>query len=271
MESIRKLLENGYTVLGMPQSLYYRNEKLMVQDSEKLRKIVFGALKLQTEDITVSKSKLILCWRQKDSFDLANQLYPFADNRLVPDIAFSVGPLLGTEKFTSIPLSKSQPKKVDILLLLRADKESVVSANRNLKFIGDLLRSTSADNKPNNASNITFKIVDWNDRKNTFQLNSATKMKDLEFDMPIRIASASSLLSSGKVIISDRLHGSIYSFLMHKPHVYIDQVSKKVSLTREVAFGVDEKCRDGQKLGYRAASDLEDAVRKAVVLLGNLG
>ena len=146
-----------------------------------------------------------------------------------------------------------------------------MSENRNFEFIGDLLRNASSTDNYPGKPNITFKIVDWDDRKATFQLNPAPKTKNLEFDMPIRIASASSLLSSGKVIISDRLHGSIYSFLMHKPHVYIDQVSKKVSLTREVAFGVDEKCRDRQKLGYRAASDLEDAVRKAVVLLGNLG
>ena len=117
--------------------------------------------------------------------------------------------------------------------------------------------------------NVTFKIVDWDQRVEYFARTSAKAVKSFEFDMSMRIASASTLLSSGKVVITDRLHGSIFSFLMKVPHVYIDQVSRKVTLTREVAFAVHESCRQAEAIGYAAADGVEDAVGKALKFLGH--
>jgi hypothetical protein len=40
-----------------------------------------------------SKHQIVLTWRQENSYNEALHLYPFVDNRLVPDIAFMIGPI----------------------------------------------------------------------------------------------------------------------------------------------------------------------------------
>ena len=37
-----------------------------------------------------------------------------------------------------------------------------------------------------------------------------------------------SLYSSGKVVITDRLHMSIFAVLLHKPHIILDQMYGKI-------------------------------------------
>ena len=75
------------------------------------------------------------------------------------------------------------------------------------------------------------------------------------------------LLNTGRVIVTDRLHGSIFAFLMNKPHVILDQSYNKITNTREVAFGVSPSCSDKKKLRYEKASSLEEAVSIASDML----
>ena len=71
------------------------------------------------------------------------------------------------------------------------------------------------------------------------------------------------LLNKGRVIVTDRLHSSIFALLMHKPHVIIDQSYGKITKTREVAFNVSPACSDKNKLRYDHAKSLEEAVKIA--------
>ena len=71
------------------------------------------------------------------------------------------------------------------------------------------------------------------------------------------------LLNKGRVIVTDRLHSSIFALLMHKPHVIIDQSYGKITKTREVAFNVSPACSDKNKLRYDHAKSLEEAVEIA--------
>ena len=75
------------------------------------------------------------------------------------------------------------------------------------------------------------------------------------------------MFASGKVIVTDRLHASILAFLMHKPHVYVDQMYRKISMTREVAFEVSEKCGNRKEMKYDKSESIEDAVIKAAKML----
>ena len=77
-------------------------------------------------------------------------LYPFVNNKLVPDIAFMIGPIEDSDAWTS-------RKKVDILFLLRDDKESIHFDKRNIETIGNIIRNIS------NHQNRTFALVDWRD------------------------------------------------------------------------------------------------------------
>ena len=79
--------------------------------------------------------------------------------------------------------------------------------------------------------------------------------------------SSIALLAGGKVLITDRLHSSILAFLMHKPHVYLDQMYGKIRKTREVALEVSEKCKSIEEMRYDEAPSIEEAVLKASEML----
>ena len=79
--------------------------------------------------------------------------------------------------------------------------------------------------------------------------------------------SSLAMLAGGKVLITDRLHSSILAFLLHKPHVFVDQSYGKIGKTREVAFEVSEDCADREQMKYEEAQSIEEAVLKAYKML----
>ena len=87
------------------------------------------------------------------------------------------------------------------------------------------------------------------------------------FDYQPMFKSSISMFAAGKVLITDRLHASILAFLLHKPHVYVDQSYGKIRRTREVAFDVSEKCSDREEMKFDEADSFEDAVLIAAKML----
>ena len=78
---------------------------------------------------------------------------------------------------------------------------------------------------------------------------------------------AIAMFSSSRVVITDRLHASIFAFLLHKPHVYLDQSYGKIRLTREVAFNTSTFCQERSRLRYDQAEDIRKAVSLAAEML----
>lgn len=54
---------------------------------------------------------------------------------------------------------------------------------------------------------------------------------------------------------------------MNKPHVVIDQVYKKISYTRSVAFNASKTCLDKDKMRYDEADSVEDAILLAAKMI----
>ena len=100
--------------------------------------------------------------------------------------------------------------------------------------------------------------------------------------------SSIAFMSLGRVLITDRLHTSIFAFLLHKPHVFLEQtygkfriiivlvtelalscisILGKVNATRRVAFQSSVHCQDQEKMRYDSAQSLEEAVMKAEKML----
>ena len=71
------------------------------------------------------------------------------------------------------------------------------------------------------------------------------------------------MFAVGHVLITDRLHASIFAFLLHKPHVFVDQSYCKITNTREVAFDSSKYCQNMQDMNYNKARSLEEAVKMA--------
>ena len=76
MESFIQLVLKGRTVVGMPQSLHYNNKEYERKDAEDW----MARVKEQVgEDL--AREKMILTWRQENSFIDGQRLYPLLDNR----------------------------------------------------------------------------------------------------------------------------------------------------------------------------------------------
>merc|ERR1711892_869105 len=254
MRSFIQLVNKGKTVIGMPQSFHYRDKQLQNNDSIEWMK----AIKEET-NYTESKTNMVLTWRQQESLKDGAQLYPLLDNRLVPDVAFMIGPLEESNAWSK------KRKQVELIFLLRIDKESKHKNERNVKMLRKII------DKNGETRGLSFELVDWWDRDKFFDKRSKEpgpffKYKVLDegkFDYQKMFKSSMAMLTGGKVLITDRLHSSILAFLMHKPHIYLDQMYGKIRKTREVAFDVSEHCGDREEMRYDEAQSIEEAVLKA--------
>ena len=188
--------------------------------------------------------------------------------RLVPDVAFMIGPLEETTVW-----SKNN-KTVDILFLLRSDGESKYLQDRNHRKIRNIL------NENPHTAQLSFDLVDWDSSEylDTAVRNPAGPQFEHKvlneggkFDYMAMFRGAMAMFSSSRVVITDRLHASIFAFLLHKPHVYLDQSYGKIRLTREVAFNTSTFCQDRDRLRFDQAEDIRQAVRLAVEMLNISG
>ena len=157
-------------------------------------------------------------------------------------------------------------EKVDILFLLRSDEESKYPEYRDQAKIRNIL-----DEDPLSAE-LSFDLVDWWDSSK--YLDTAVKdpaapqfdhkfIKEGKFDFMAMFRRSTAMFSSSRVVVTDRLHASIFAFLLHKPHVYLDQSYGKIRLTREVAFNTSTFCQDRHRLRFDQAEEIRQAVRLA--------
>ena len=175
-----------------------------------------------------------------------------------------VGPLEETTVWNK------KKEKVDILFLLRSDEESKYPEYRDQAKIRNIL-----DEDPLSAE-LSFDLVDWWDSSK--YLESAVKdpaapqfdhkviNEGGKFDYMEMFRRSIAMISSSRVVVTDRLHASIFAFLLHKPHVYLDQSYGKIRLTREVAFNTSTFCQDRHRLRFNQAEDF----RQAVLLAGEM-
>ena len=87
METFIQLVLKGRTVVGMPQSLHYNNKEYERKDAEDW----MARVKEQVGE-ELAREKMILTWRQVNSFNNAQKLYPLLDNRYVVWFVFEIKP-----------------------------------------------------------------------------------------------------------------------------------------------------------------------------------
>ncbi len=251
LRSMKKLiLESNATIVSFPQSVYYLNQEKEFNDAEKLN----GWIKN-----TTTSSRLVLSFRQANQIQSAKSFYTHADVRLVPDIAFMIGPLLSSKTIWTAKKNEIDVPSVDMIFLLRKDKESSMdctSVERALKTLR--LTNPSLERR---LKNLTYQVSDWEGYEDVYQVRNFK-----EDDAMLKVEAGRNLLSLGKVVVTDRLHSSILALLMHKPHVFIEQSYGKISNTRNTAFAASEHCNE-DTLMFHQSYDLEDAIESALKFL----
>ena len=77
MVSFIQLVLKGRTVVSLPQSLHYSNKEHERSDAED-----WMARVKEKVGEKLAREKMILSWRQENSFNNGQKLYPLLDNRL---------------------------------------------------------------------------------------------------------------------------------------------------------------------------------------------
>lgn len=178
------------------------------------------------------RRNVVLSVRSFESYKFARK--HFSTNRIVPvpDLAFMI------DDFPPFNVST-----YDIVVLKRKDKESKFPKGE-WETAYEML-----------SDKYSYIEKDWYD------------FIDFKWDLSIlgqkRTELGNMILSKGKIIITDRLHASILSLLMGKPHIMIDEKYDKIRNTRELAFYGKDECQPKYTGGVYAKNPI-DAIKKAV-------
>ena len=243
-DSWKRLLQLGYHISTMPQSLEYHDVQAEQEDSGTIQQNVLEGLDLtdlsSTKNVEQSKARITFTWRERTSYERALILYPFVKNKLVPDISFQLGPFNSTKNYW---------KQVDILLLLGEDLESDLDVERNDNVVRGYLAETST------GSSLDFQIVDWNDRLHMFG------SEERYFD-----GKSIELLSLGRVVIADRLDAAILAHISGIPFIHLDRRSHILGNALSIALD-GPQCDDQPLAIWSQATTLQDAVELAARML----
>ncbi len=234
-QELRERVLQYYTdnvVIQLPQSIFFINKG----KKEKFRKIC-------------NKHKsFYMVVRDLASFDEAKQIHD-GKNYLCPDMALCLG-----------TLPRHKKPAYDIIGLLRSDKEKVVE---NISTVADFE---------------IVKVFDWIKEKKTITMRMTTMVEkyqlfsDISYRFGVcikqilyhelakqRLRRGCKILSNGKVVITDRLHGHILCSLLEIPHVVLDNNYGKIKNFLKVWGTGGVSCR--------VADSLKDAIVEAKTLL----
>lgn len=217
-------------IIFLPQTIKYSNFNLYKQNQTK---------------IIESHKNLTMTFRSDESHSFALKNFPHAKSILLPDSAFFLGDLKNS-------LVRSRVL-YDVLILRRTDTESKFPLSEwNQAYLEHL------------SFKFSYLDVDWffyTEQK----INSSSK-NYLETLSSRRQVLIDKVISQARVIVTDRLHASIYSLLINKPLVIVHDKNKKLLNTLTTAFHRKIECSENF-LDYSFASNPNNAVKHAVTIL----
>lgn len=203
--------------IQFPQSICFKNNDLLQRTQRAIAK---------QKDYT-------LFVRDNISFEFAKKHFE-CETRLCPDMAFSLR-----------PLKKCQPE-LEYFCLLRTDKEMLVEKS-------PIIASTLTRNS------LSYRIEDWVEQDQSVWKSLDSSLTRLVRRYPrttrytqkpslyarekfawARLHHGIDLLSSGRQVITDRLHGHILSTLLGIPHFVFDSFDGKVSAFHKTWISSDE-------------------------------
>jgi len=192
IEQLRRL--RGHRIVQLPQSLFFDNDAAVAETARAIEQ--HGRFTLLVRDVP--------------SFQFARRHFP-CEVLLCPDIAFYIG-----------PLERLRPG-VDIFFLLRTDHERAIDgeieANARTVASGDWLIESRHAIRRVSAMARLFSLGD--DPR-------LARLKKYDRLAQARLKRGIGLLSSGEVLVTDRLHGHILATLLGISHVALDNSYRKL-------------------------------------------
>ncbi len=205
------------TIVQLPQSIHYDDPAAVERTARAIAR--HGAFTLLVRD--------------RESYDLACARFD-CRTLLCPDMAFALG-----------PVERPREPAYDVLLLLRNDKETQGAAAALPALPDGWLCRDWLDETPR------YREKSW--LKSRLHA-SKSRRRAAFFDRLAeqRIGRGLDLLSSARVIVTDRLHAHILATLLGIPHVVLDNSYGKIARFSS-AF-------DARWSGARRADNIEEAI-----------
>ncbi len=184
-------------IVQLPQSIHFSSPEKLAETARAIEQ----------------HGRFTLFVRDQESFELARKHFG-CETILCPDMAFFIG-----------PIERPQAAELDVLCLLRTDLERV--------DLGDAVRTG-----PN------LRVADWlTEPKLGLQVAKAVgalggaasggpgglRLGMFNAAAETRVRRGAQLLSSGRAVVTDRLHTHIISLLLGIPHAVLDNSYGKVS------------------------------------------
>jgi exopolysaccharide biosynthesis predicted pyruvyltransferase EpsI len=191
----------GRRVIQFPQSLCFRDETNVHLAQNAL---------VQHGDVS-------LTWRDRHSYESALELFPETSSALVPDVAFALG-----------PMDRVDQPKYPILCISRHDHEGgelcAVRPTDGIQL--DWSRGGSLATMLRREPILAALALE---RRSRLFLGDHVRMAMYGTFASITVQLAKSLVSSGDVVVSDRLHAHILCVQLGIPHVMVDTRYGKIS------------------------------------------
>lgn len=199
-------------IIQMPQSIHFEN--------------IAGSALIQTQRAIASHRDFTLLVRDRVSFDFSQKYFDCPIYQC-PDMAYGMA-----------GLSEVNAPSCDILALLRSDieKNAAVDVSFAREMGVEISDWFSSDEKSSPKYRVQKKISHAFERLGKFGMASLERNFASQADY--QVSRGIEILSRGKAVITDRLHGHILCSLMGKPHVVLDNVYGKIGNYLE-AFPVD--------------------------------
>lgn len=204
-------------IVVMPQSVYFANRANLLRFAQKLKQF----------------SHVTIACRCKESLrQLGGVVGPNTKLVLAPDMAFMIGDVkpVGEPSYDVIFLSRQGEKRPEY--------------NESNKLVRSL-----------EAKNISILVVDWSAWSANLHPGEETpgpfdpKLPDFRLELATRI------LSKGRIVMSDRMHGVILGMLMGKPVVALDNIYDKFGRVYETFLSGYSK----EELGLERVASYEQA------------
>ncbi len=191
----------GRLVVQLPQSIYYSDEAHIARAAQAIK----------------DNGNFVLLVRDERSYEISKKHFPCEVHRC-PDMAFYLGAL-------SKPVAPSHP----LLLLMRTDKEAHPAITDIAQLIpSGVIKVDWLNDSPSMIVRMKSKTL----ITALFNL-SLDKMivKERYYDYLTidRLQRGTSLLSSARFVVTDRLHAHILSLLLNIPHIVLDNSYGKIA------------------------------------------
>lgn len=183
-------------IVQLSQSCWFRDESNL----ERMVSLIDRAA-----DVT-------MMWRDRRSLEFAESALP-GSHMLAPDMAFGLG-------------AASRDITLDILCLIRADQESRYPGF-DWSGVGATVTDWTTDPRPEHPD---LPATRQRMREMLTEGAPTARVQPLLIEVARRrVGRGFDILGSGRVIVTDRLHGHIMALLLGRPHVILDNTYSKIA------------------------------------------